>query len=145
MNTSHKNDTDFTDLFKFDGKEKGYSHDSYILQSGFLSEIELVQKQQNVSRKDLAKKIGISASYLTQVFRNDKPLNFYTLAKIKKALNIRFSIRAVALDEGFSLSGSSYALASNYEIKEMITNSNNIWALSATNVSSSPVLIIEKS
>lgn len=38
--------------------------------------------------------IKTSGSYLTQVFRGDKPLNFITLAKIQKALNIRFEISA---------------------------------------------------
>lgn len=66
--------------------------DEYILMANYLSEIERVKSKLGFTRKSLAKEINTSASYLTQVFRGDKPLNFYTLAKIQKALGIRFQV-----------------------------------------------------
>jgi transcriptional regulator with XRE-family HTH domain len=60
--------------------------------ASFLSVIEIVQEEKGISRKELASMIKISPSYLTQVFRGDKPLNFITLAKIQKALGILFSV-----------------------------------------------------
>jgi ribosome-binding protein aMBF1 (putative translation factor) len=60
--------------------------------ASFLSVIEIVQEEKGISRKELASMIKISPSYLTQVFRGDKPLNFITLAKIQKALGIRFRV-----------------------------------------------------
>lgn len=96
--TTHINGNDmkqeFQDLFKPRSEEKEIEHDSYMLMAAFLSEIEYFQEQENISRKFLAEKIKTSPSYLTQVFRSKKPLNFLTLAKIKRALNIRFEIRA---------------------------------------------------
>jgi transcriptional regulator with XRE-family HTH domain len=84
----------FENLFAQRSEEAETKHDSFMLMAAFLNEIEYIQEQDNVSRKELAKKIKISGSYLTQVFRSKKPLNFLTLAKIKRALDIRFEIKA---------------------------------------------------
>lgn len=66
-----------------------------VLMLNFLAEIENIQKIRGIDRMSLAKSINISPSYLTQVFRGNKPLNFKTLAKIQKALNIRFEVNSV--------------------------------------------------
>ncbi len=87
----------FRSLINEQNEEEEIKHDAYILMAGYLSEIEQIQEIENLQRKDLASKIKISASYLTQVFRGDKPLNFYTLAKIQKALKIKFKVKAVPL------------------------------------------------
>lgn len=84
----------FKALMTHDTVESEIDHNAHILMAGFLSEIEKVQKQKNISRKLLAERINTSASYLTQVFRGDKPLNFVTIAKIQKTLDIRFEIHA---------------------------------------------------
>jgi len=68
--------------------------DAYVLQADYLSEIERLYMDGGLNRKELAEKIKISPSYLSQVFRGDKPLNFLTLAKIKRALNLRFDLQA---------------------------------------------------
>jgi transcriptional regulator with XRE-family HTH domain len=70
-----------------------------MLMAKFLSEIEQQQKLKDIDRKNLAVLIGTSPSYLTQVFRGDKPLNFKTLAKIQAVLNIRFEVSASIIDE----------------------------------------------
>ncbi len=66
-----------------------------VLMLNFLAEIENIQKIKGIDRMSLAKSINISPSYLTQVFSGNKPLNFKTLAKIQKALNIRFEVKLV--------------------------------------------------
>lgn len=71
--------------------------DEYALMANYLSEIERLKSEVGFSRKELAKKINTSPSYLTQVFRGDKPLNFHTLAKIQNALNIRFEVKAIPM------------------------------------------------
>lgn len=68
-------------------EEQKIKHNEYMLMASFLSEIETVQKQKDIKRNKLAELVDISVSYLTQVFRGDKPLNFHTVAKIQKAFN----------------------------------------------------------
>lgn len=73
--------------------------DELILMAKFLSEIEQQQKIKAIDRKTLAAMIGTSPSYLSQVFRGDKPLNFKTLAKIQAVLNIRFEVSVINSNE----------------------------------------------
>lgn len=99
MSTSIRND-DLQGLFQPRSEEKEIEHDSLMLMAAFLSEIELFQEKKSVSRKELAEKIKTSPSYLTQVFRSRKPLNFLTLAKIKRALGLRFEVRGFEIEPG---------------------------------------------
>jgi len=98
--TNHKkySKEGFEDLFKPRSEKVETKHDALILMAGFLSEIEYIQEQDGLTRKALARKIEVSPSYLTQVFRSKKPLNFKTLAKIKRKLNLRFEIKAFRRD-----------------------------------------------
>ncbi len=89
----------FTNLLKSKSDEDLIKEDEYTLMANYLSEIARIQKQKNINRKTLAQMIKTSASYLTQVFRGDKPLNFYTVAKIQKELGIRFAVHAVYKNE----------------------------------------------
>lgn len=64
-----------------------------VISLNYLSEIEKAMTSA-MSRKELADKIGTSPSYLTQLFRGDRRLNFKTIAKIEHVLNIKFAIKA---------------------------------------------------
>lgn len=84
----------FESFFESRTEEQKIKHDEDMLMAAFLSEIERVQKQKDINRKKLSELIQTSGSYLTQVFRGDKPLNFHTIAKMQRVLNIRFVIQA---------------------------------------------------
>lgn len=118
-NDNVKRDLDaLLQLMKFDNKEQKLRHDAFVLMAGYLSEIEAIQKKHNITRKELAKKIGDSAPYLTQVFRGNKPLNFYTIAKIKDALNIRFEVRAIDLNEKCTIEEKEYFPISTFDLSQ---------------------------
>ncbi len=63
-----------------------------LLMFRFLSIIETKSEELGWSRKELAEKIGTSASYITQLFRGDKLVNMITLAKFQNVLGIEFEI-----------------------------------------------------
>lgn len=87
----------FQSLLVEDSEDEGIDHDAFILMANYLSEIERLKIELNFTQQTLAKKINNSSSYLTQVFRGNKPLNFRTLAKIQKALKITFQVKAVSI------------------------------------------------
>ncbi len=89
--------------------------DEFVLMANYLSEIEKFQRDKGLNRKDLAHKIKKSASYLTQVFRGDKPLNFNTLAHIQKALGIRFKVTAFPKNE-FPKNSNIHAQTASYNV-----------------------------
>lgn len=84
----------FSSLLNSKTKERQVKRDAQILMDNFLSEIERLYKDDGLNRKDLAQNIDISESYISQVFNGKKPLNFVTLAKIKRALKINFDVTA---------------------------------------------------
>ncbi len=74
--------------------------DADILMANYLSEIERLRELIGFNQQDLALRIKLTPSYLSQVFTGKKPLNFITLAKIKRVLKIKFSVTARLEQEG---------------------------------------------
>ena len=83
---------EFESLFNLSEKDKN-EVEALILAAQFLSQITDVLNERNITRKQLAQYIGVSASWLTQIFRGDKLPNWETLAKIKNYLEIDFEIK----------------------------------------------------
>ena len=80
--------------FQFKDKLK-----ALVLQDRFISEVDMLMEQRKLNKKELAKKLGVSSSFITQVFKGKKFLNFSTLAKLQEVFNIEFKIRAVSKAE----------------------------------------------
>jgi len=96
MSTKNLNNTEeikneFQKLFEKTPEEQ-IEHRAHILSLIFLSEAEKAMKRKGWTRKRLAKEIGTSASYMTQLFRGDRLLNFKTVAKIERVLNMDYHI-----------------------------------------------------
>lgn len=89
----------FDDVFSFENEADQIDLDAKVLMSRFLSEVFLIADEKNLNKKQLAEMIGTSASYLTQLNRGNKALNFITLAKLQRALNISFEISACREEE----------------------------------------------
>ena len=83
----------FNDLFTFKDEKEEIKHKAHMLGFQFLSEIERISEDRGLKKKDFAKIIGTSPSYITQLFRGDKLVNLETLAKFAKGLNIDFDIK----------------------------------------------------
>ncbi len=84
--------SEFDELFAFASREEEIEHEAKMLMFRFLDKIQIIADNQGLSRKELAAKIGISASFMTQLFRGDKLINLTTLAKFQKELDFKFEI-----------------------------------------------------
>lgn len=51
-------------------------------------------KKQHLSKADIAEKLGVSRSYVSQLLSCDKRINFTTLAKLQSILRTRFLVTA---------------------------------------------------
>ena len=78
-----------------DSKED-LEHDIKMIMYRFLSEVERISEEEGLNRKELAALIGISPSYLTQLFRGNKIINLQTIAKFQKVFDLTFEIKAVS-------------------------------------------------
>jgi len=63
-----------------------------------LSEVERVTEERNISRKELAKLVSTSPSFITQLFQGNKIASLEFLSKVEKALDIQFNITASYLN-----------------------------------------------
>jgi transcriptional regulator with XRE-family HTH domain len=86
---------DFADLFTFRNEEEELEHEAYMIMFRFLSELEKLNSDEHpLKKKELAKKLGVSPSYITQLFNGNKLINLSTLARIERFFNITFEIKA---------------------------------------------------
>jgi len=96
MTTKLKNNEDIKTAFdhlssQLSEKDK-LENDANLLMFRFLSIVENRCEELGLNRKQLAEKVGTSASYITQLYRGDKLVNMITLAKFQKALGLEFEI-----------------------------------------------------
>ena len=82
----------FDQLFDQLSEKDKLENDANLLMFRFLSIIEDKCEALGINRKQLAQKVGTSASYITQLYQGDKLVNMVTLAKFQKALDIDFEI-----------------------------------------------------
>lgn len=83
----------FNRIFDSFSEEEKLEQRAKLLAFKFLSEVEKAMDREGITRKELAKRIGTSASYITQLFRGDRLLNFNTMAKMEQALGLDFEIK----------------------------------------------------
>lgn len=74
-------------------REEKIRHKSQMLSYIFLSEVEKACEKRKITRKELAKIINTSPSYLTQLWRGTKKVNMDILAKFEVALGLSFTIK----------------------------------------------------
>lgn len=82
----------FNEIFDNLSEKDKLDNDAKLIMFRFLDIVERKREKRGWSRKELAKKVGTSASYITQLMRGDKLINMLTLAKMQRALNIKFDI-----------------------------------------------------
>ncbi len=85
-------ETAFKTILSFDNEQDQLELEAKLIMAKFLEKIQEIATQKGLKKKDLAQKIGTSASYITQLYRGHKLLNLMTLAKLQRALNIEFDV-----------------------------------------------------
>lgn len=102
MNTKLKNieiNPEFEDLFSFKTNEERIEHKAQMISYRILSEVEKLCEEKKMKKADLAKKVGTSKSYITQLFRGSKQVNTWIMAKFEDALDVSFNIKIQLNDE----------------------------------------------
>ncbi len=75
MNTKSSNsaygeiETAFKTILSFDNEQDQLELDAKIIMAKFLEKVQEISTQKGLKKKDLAEKIGTSASYITQLYR----------------------------------------------------------------------------
>lgn len=96
----------FNKLNKFNNKQEKLKNDAMLLHARVMQIVEIAMHNKGWNKKTLASKLGISQSYLTQLFVGDKMTNLTMIAKFQHYLGIQ-------LDLQYKNSGSSKCQLSN--------------------------------
>lgn len=93
----------FEDLFTFASKKDELEHEAQMLMFRFLEELESYHSSgQKLKKKDLAKALDKSPSFISQLYSGEKLLSLNLIAKIQKAFNISFEIKAKSTYANYS-------------------------------------------
>jgi ribosome-binding protein aMBF1 (putative translation factor) len=82
----------FAQLYETLTPEEQDEQAAKLLMFRFLSIVEERMEERGMSRKELANKLGTSASYITQLFRGHKLANLNILAKMARVLDISYRV-----------------------------------------------------
>ena len=106
MNSKDKM-TKYANYFTNEVGDFDLAYETRMLMYRFVSIIDEAMEHQCITKKELASRIGTSASYITQLFNGNKIINLQTLAKIQNALDIEFHITKESEAEELKNQGSA--------------------------------------
>lgn len=92
MNTTSDKQKKYEDYFINETDNFDLEYETKMIMYRFLSVVDEIMEEENISKKKLASMIGTSPSYITQLFNGSKTINLSTLAKIQNALDLKFKI-----------------------------------------------------
>ena len=95
----HNINPEFSHLFQFENEKDELKHNTKMIMFRFLSKVEKLAEKKEMSKKDIAFAIGVSPSFLTQLYRGNKILNLETIAKFEKLFNVNFMIIAKPIEK----------------------------------------------
>ena len=93
---------EFENFFSFKSKKEEIEHEAKMIMFRFFSELEKINSENPIKKKELAQTLKTSASYITQLYQGDKLINLLTLAKIQEAYDITFDIKAKHNTESYT-------------------------------------------
>lgn len=68
----------------------------------YLSEAQRIMDESGMLRKDLAERMSVSPSFLTQLFRGDRPVSDYHKAQLAKIFKVQWAVKAVPLVKSYA-------------------------------------------
>ncbi len=78
------------ELLKFDSEDERIEFKAIAIQLDILAEVSKLMIHDNITRKELADKLGKSKSFVSQLFSGDKLLNLKMIAKLQEIFNAKF-------------------------------------------------------
>lgn len=84
--------TELQQLLSFSSDQERYEHKATFYSLIFVYKIQEVMELKGISKAELAKACDTSRSYITQLFRGHKRLNFLFIAKVFAFLDIEFEV-----------------------------------------------------
>lgn len=84
---------DKSDFLFFKKDKERYEFRADVIQSKIMDSILEIMEEEGVNKTNLAEKMGVSNSFITQLFTIDKRLNFTHLAQLEDIFNRRIRVK----------------------------------------------------
>ncbi|MBK9284062.1 MAG: helix-turn-helix transcriptional regulator [Sphingobacteriaceae bacterium] len=97
-NKSIINFFDFLENPEYDDNELLKKDEKFINQDFVYQVHKLMLLNNSMSKSELAKRLDVSKSYVTQLFNGDKKINLNLMAKIQRTFNVKFVLNYVELE-----------------------------------------------
>ena len=129
---------EWEDLFNETSYEDQVSSLADVLALQFLGLVDRKMEMERISKKELAEKIGTSASFITQLFRGDRKPNWNILAKMSLELGLDFKVMSEELfqekvQEELIAYHKRWSKTQEYfKLKEQVTHPQLVMAVSQT-------------
>lgn len=91
---SSNRNSDLAEILNFSDEDEKLEFEIETLHFDFVEEIKILMDKKSMKSKDLAKKLKVSESFISQLFTGEKLLNLKLLTKIQKVFDVRFRISA---------------------------------------------------
>ena len=92
MKYSETTQEKFNKILAFNKDKEKLQFEAEMLHLNIIHSIQCLMKEKCLNKTDMAKQLGVSKGYLTQLFSGDKLLNLKTLAKIQRIFEIKFYV-----------------------------------------------------
>ena len=85
-----KNSQSWEEILSFKDSNERIEHEADMISLKIAIRISEYLVERGISKKDLARLMGKSPAYITQILRGDKRINMIFLARLMDALDLRF-------------------------------------------------------
>ena len=92
----------FTEALNDFSEEEVLELEALAIGHAYLSEAQRIMDERGMLRKDLAEAMNVSASFLTQLFRGDRPVSDYHKAQLARVFSIQWKLNAVPLAKPYT-------------------------------------------
>jgi len=88
MNLNDNTENRFKKLIKIKNKDEKIQLITEMIHLNIMNELTLLMEQKFINKTQLAEKLNVSKSYITQLFTADKILNLKLISQIQDVFNI---------------------------------------------------------
>lgn len=92
MNSTKNIENRFTNLLKIKNENEKFQLLSELLHLNIMNEVSTLMNNKRINKAQLARKLNVSKSYITQLFTCDKVINLKLIAQIQDTFGISFGI-----------------------------------------------------
>ncbi len=92
----------FQDILSFKNDKEKLTFEAEMIHLDIMHQIEYLMKEHResgINKTELAKKLGVTKGYLTQLFTGDKLINLKTLAKLQRIFRVKFDLTSESIDK----------------------------------------------